>query len=45
MKLHILPSVFMNLDRQEKAFVIACIQLRAEAEKKEAAKIKNKAKG
>lgn len=42
MKLHILPSVFLNLDRQEKAFVIAAIQVRAEAEKKEAAKLKSK---
>ena len=35
-----LPSVFLNLDRQEKAFIIASIQLRTEAEKKEAEKIK-----
>lgn len=45
MKLHILPSDFLKMDRQEKAFVIACIELRAEAEKKEKAKIESKAKG
>lgn len=35
-----LPSTFMNLDIQEKAFVIACIDLRVEEEKKEADKLK-----
>lgn len=40
-KLHILPSVFLNLDEQEKAFVIASIQLKIEADKKAAEKVKN----
>ena len=35
-----LPSVFLNLDRQEKAFIIASIQMKIKAEKEEAAKIK-----
>jgi len=30
----------MNLDVQEKAFIIACIDLRVEEEKKEAEKLK-----
>lgn len=44
MKLHILPSVFLNLDRQEKAFVIASAQLYSEQKKKEEKEIKNAAK-
>jgi len=40
-KLHILPSVFMNMDRQEKAFVIASISIRIEGEKKEQKKLEN----
>jgi hypothetical protein len=39
-KLKILPSQFLNLDQTEKAFLIAAIDLRVEAEKKEANKIK-----
>jgi len=35
-----LPSDFLNLDQKDKAFIIAAIDLRAEAEKKEADKIK-----
>jgi hypothetical protein len=35
-----LPSEFLNLDRKDKAFIIAAIDLRVEAEKKEANKIK-----
>ncbi|MDP4152593.1 MAG: hypothetical protein Q8865_04005 [Bacillota bacterium] len=37
-----LPSQFVNLDKQEKAFVIAAVQLKIEAEQKEAKKIKAK---
>lgn len=33
-ELHILPSDFLNMDMQEKAFVIASIIVRSEAEKK-----------
>jgi hypothetical protein len=39
-KLRILPSDFLNLDQTDKAFIIAAIDLRIEAEKKEANKIK-----
>ena len=39
-KLKILPSQFMDLDQNEKAFIIAAIDLRIEAEKEEARKIK-----
>jgi hypothetical protein len=38
--LRILPSQFANLDQTEKAFIIAAIDLKVEAEKKEANKIK-----
>ncbi len=34
-KLHILPSVFCEMEQEEKAFVIASIEKRIEAEKKE----------
>ena len=42
MKLGILPSDFLKMDSQEKAFVIAAVQLRIETEKEEAAKLKRK---
>lgn len=42
MKLHILPSEFLRLERQDKAFVIAAIQLRVEAEEKAEKEIKHK---
>lgn len=35
-----LPSQFLELDRQEKAFIIASINLKREAEKREEDKIK-----
>lgn len=41
-KLHILPSTLAAMDTREKAFVYASIQLRAEEEKKQAAKLKPK---
>lgn len=34
LKLHILPSQFMELEEEEKAFVIASIKLKIEADKK-----------
>ena len=40
MKLHILPSVWLEMNEEEKAFIIASIDLRIEAEKKEADRIK-----
>lgn len=33
-KLHILPSIFDDLDINEKAFIIASVDIRAEDEKK-----------
>ena len=39
-ELHILPSQFFALDRQERAFIIAAIDIRIEKEKKEQSKIK-----
>lgn len=39
-KLHMLPSSFMELEQQEKAFVIASIKIKMEAEKAESEKIK-----
>ncbi|HBH95365.1 MAG TPA: hypothetical protein DDX91_06405 [Ruminococcaceae bacterium] len=39
-KLNILPSAFLEMDMQEKAFVIAAIQIRVDEEKKEREKRK-----
>lgn len=44
-ELHILPSVFLNMDQEEKAFVIASIKQRSEDNKKEVDDIKNPKKG
>lgn len=44
LKLHILPSVFLAMDEQEKAFVIASIKLKAEHDKKEKKKAEARAK-
>nr|DAW39740.1 MAG TPA: hypothetical protein [Caudoviricetes sp.] len=35
-----MPSTYINLDMQEKAFIIAAIQIKAEKEKKESDKMK-----
>ncbi|HAB60565.1 MAG TPA: hypothetical protein DCE48_07655 [Lachnospiraceae bacterium] len=43
-KFHILPSEFINLDDNEKAFVIASIRVKIEDEKKEQEKAKRKSK-
>ena len=43
-KLHILPSVFAELELEEKAFIIASIDLKIAAEKKQAKEAENKAK-
>ncbi|MBP5426832.1 MAG: hypothetical protein J6Y29_02930 [Clostridiales bacterium] len=43
-KLEILPSQFINLPVNEKAFIVASIQLKIEHDKKEAKKIKAKRK-
>lgn len=39
-KLHILPSQYIELDKQEKAFIIAAIQIKAENDKKKAREAK-----
>jgi hypothetical protein len=39
-----LPSQYLSLDRNEKAFVIASIQIKTENEKKQADKMKRKGK-
>ena len=44
MKLRMRPAVFLNMDEREKAFVIACIDLRIEAEKKAQKKAKKTSK-
>lgn len=41
-KLHILPSIFVNLSAEEKAFIIASIDLRTEKEKELAEKAKER---
>ena len=38
-KLHILPSVYAAMSREEKALVVASIQVRIKGEKEEAKKI------
>lgn len=43
-KLHILPSVFSEMEEQEKAFVIAAIQIKMENEKKERKRAESKTK-
>jgi hypothetical protein len=42
--LHILPSVFLELDEQEKAFVVASIKVKMENDKKKEKKLQNKSK-
>jgi hypothetical protein len=39
-----LPSVYVNLPREEKAFVIAAIDMKIEQEKKKAKEIEHKTK-
>lgn len=41
-KLHILPSQLMEMDEYEKAFIYASIQIRVDAEKEQAKKMKAK---
>ncbi len=41
-KLHIRPSVLNEMSQKEKAVIYASIQVRIEAEKKEASKLKQK---
>lgn len=36
------PEQYMNLSRKERAFIIACIQIKIEEEKKQQAKIRSK---
>ena len=43
MNLHILPSVFLNMDEQERAFVVASVRLKVEAEKKEQRRLEHQA--
>ena len=43
-KLHLLPSQFFQLERKERAFIIAAVQCRAEAEKKQEQQAQAKAK-
>lgn len=44
LKLHILPSVFLEMDEREKAFVIASIKIKLENDKKKEKEIKRKSK-
>ena len=43
-KLHILPSQYLEMDEQDKAFVIAAIRIKLEKEKKEAKNAERNAK-
>ncbi|MBD5461513.1 MAG: hypothetical protein HDR24_00410 [Lachnospiraceae bacterium] len=40
-KLHILPSVFLEMDEQEKAFVVASIEMKCKSDKKEKQRIES----
>lgn len=42
LKLHKWPHEFLALDRYEKAFVIAAVELKLENDKKEAQKVRRK---
>lgn len=42
-KFHMLPSKFLELDSQEKAFITASIQVKLDKEKEESAKAQRKA--
>lgn len=44
LKLHILPSVFLEMDEEEKAFVVASIKRKLESDKKERKKAESKSK-
>lgn len=44
LKLHILPSVFLGMDEQEKAFVVAAIKVKMEDDRKKEKEMKRKAK-
>ena len=44
LKLHILPSVFLEMDEQEKAFVIAAIKIKIENDKKKEKEVERKSK-
>ena len=43
-KLHILPSVFLEMEEEEKAFVIAAIKIKVENDKKERKKAKSRSR-
>ena len=43
-KLHILPSTYLEMDVQERAFVVAAIQIKMENDKKQKKKAEAKAK-
>lgn len=45
MRLRIRPSVFAGMDINERAFIIACIDKKIEAEIKEEKKLKRNSKG
>jgi len=44
-KLHILPHDFAAMTQKEQAFIIASIDIRIDAEKKEAEDLKSKTRG
>ncbi|MCI8426579.1 MAG: hypothetical protein HFJ03_03390 [Lachnospira sp.] len=44
LKLHILPSVFLEMEEKEKAFVIAAIQVKIKNDEKKEREIKQKSR-
>jgi len=41
-KFHWKPTMLLSMSREEKAFIMACIQIRADAEKEQEKKMKSK---
>lgn len=42
LKLHILPHKLLEMDEQEKAFVVAAVQIKAKADREQEKKLANK---
>ena len=43
-ELHLLPSQFFSLERRERAFIIAAIEIRVESERRRAKELQRKGK-
>lgn len=45
LKLHILPHKLLEMDEQEKAFVVAAVQIKAKADREQEKKLASKGRG